>query len=188
MTPAPSTITRMTPPCSLRLDLGVLDDFLVFRHLVANVGRELFTARPDRIEAERVQALLHVRQRQHFGDLRLQLVGKIGRQTLRPPQSVPGYECETFHAGLLHGRNGGRRGRALEAGEAERLGLAALRRRPKNNRGHCWTRSWADSTCLSSYSGSCVSNTVPPRILDRGWSWPAQFEMPTSKPALPGAD
>src|SRR5262249_23232223 len=47
---------------SLHLDLGVLDDFLVFRHLVANVGRELFTARPDRIESKRIQALLHVRQ------------------------------------------------------------------------------------------------------------------------------
>src|SRR6516165_9332325 len=135
MTPAPSTITRMTPPCSLRLDLGVLDDFLVFRHLVANVGRELFTARPDRIEAERVQALLHVRQRQHFGDLRLQLVGKIGRQILRSPQSVPRYECEALHAGLLHGRNLGCRGRALEAGEAERLDLTALRQRQRGEHG-----------------------------------------------------
>src|SRR6516162_6426253 len=84
----------MTPPCSLRLDLGVRDDLLV------------------------------------FGDLRLQLVGKIGRQILRSPQSVPRYECEAFHAGLLHGRNLGCRGRALEAGEAERLDLTALRQRP----------------------------------------------------------
>src|SRR5262245_57226474 len=83
MTPAPSTITRIARRPSLDLDLGVVDDFLVFRHLVVNVGRELFTARPDRIESERVQALLHVRQRQQFGDVRLQLVGKNGWQVLR---------------------------------------------------------------------------------------------------------
>src|ERR1700756_4590297 len=57
-------MTRMTRPRSLDLDLGVVDDFLVFRHFLADVGRKLFPIRPDRLESERVQALLHVRQRQ----------------------------------------------------------------------------------------------------------------------------
>src|SRR5262249_26770324 len=57
--------------------------------------------------------------------------GKIGRQVLRSPQSIPRYEREAFHAGLFNGRNVGRRGRALEAGEAERLDLAALCQRKR---------------------------------------------------------
>ena len=74
---------------SIDLDLGVLDDFLGPRHVVADVGRELFSTHPDRIEAERVQSLLDVRKREHLGDIRLQLGGDIGRQVLRSPQSVP---------------------------------------------------------------------------------------------------
>src|SRR5260370_39546088 len=106
----------MTRPRSLDLDLGVVDDFLVFRHLLTDVGRKLFPIRPDWLESERVQALLHVRQRQHFGDLRLQRVGKIGWQGLWSPQSITRYEREGFHARLVHGWNVRTPGRAPGAG------------------------------------------------------------------------
>src|SRR5712691_12207420 len=86
---------------SLHPDLGVPDDRLVFRHLVADIGRELRAARSDRVESERAQSLPGVGKRQHLGDLALQLGGDVGRQVLRTPQSVPGHELESFRAGFL---------------------------------------------------------------------------------------
>ena len=63
---------------------------------------------------------------------RLQLVRNVGRQILRRPQSVPGHELEALEAGrFLDGRNLGRRRHALEAGDGERLDLAALRQRQR---------------------------------------------------------
>src|SRR5260370_7176360 len=91
----------MTRPRSLDLDLGVVDDFLVFRHLLTDVGRKLFPIRPDWLESERVQALLHVRQRQHFGHLRLQRVGKIAWQALHSPQSITTSKRISFHHRLV---------------------------------------------------------------------------------------
>jgi hypothetical protein len=69
---------------SFDLDFGLLDDLFVFRHLVADVSGELFSARSDWIKSDSVQPRLHVRQCQYFGDVRLQLGGNIGGQVLGP--------------------------------------------------------------------------------------------------------
>src|SRR5580700_7799982 len=106
MSPKPSTASKASTRCSPRawwvealsgefvvpkatglfaLDVGVLDDLGVFRHLIVDVSGEIVAARADRLEAEQCQPLLDVRPRDHLCDLGLELGHDRGRQSLRAP-------------------------------------------------------------------------------------------------------
>src|SRR5262245_57585706 len=120
------TSPRMTIH-SIDLDLGILDDFFGFRHLVVSVFGEVLAGRADRLEAERAQTLFDVGELQRPGDLALQPGRDIGGEIFRSPQGIPRHELEAGDAGFRDRRNLGRGGGALAAGEPERLDLAALR-------------------------------------------------------------
>ena len=69
---------------SLCLQVGVLDDLGILRHLGVDVFGELLGCRRNRFESEHAQTLLHVGPRHDLGDLRLQLGRDVRRQILRP--------------------------------------------------------------------------------------------------------
>src|SRR5262249_55503547 len=104
----------------LRLDVSRADDLAPGRGLELDAGRELLRRAADRFEAERRQALLHVRQRNDLRDLALDRADDLVRRSGRSQESDP-----TVAFDLRIARLGGRR----RVGQELRARLARHRER-----------------------------------------------------------